>query len=79
MSDGKIEIVEGVLLNEDGVGPFPISAHTTPNAFGFAGPGIVYSPLGEVRNGDMVQFTHTIHLCGRCGRPEGICECQEGP
>ena len=74
MSDDKLELIEGVLMNENGVGPFTVSARTTRDFIGL-GPGIVYTPMQEMRNGDTVQFTHAIHLCGTCGRPEGICEC----
>lgn len=73
---GKIELIEGMLLSTDGVGPVTVSAHTAPDPIGL-GPGILYQPLdmSAMGNGDVLTFSHAISLCGTCGRPEGICEC----
>jgi hypothetical protein len=76
MADDKLELIEGVFMNEQGVGPATISARTTSDFVGL-GPGIVYQPLDmpPVGNGGVLQWRHAISLCGTCGRPEGICEC----
>ena len=76
--DGKIDLIEGHMLSEDGVAPVLLSAHTSRNALDLGYPGIVYTPLEmpPMSNGDMLTFRHTVLLCSRCGRLEGICECE---
>jgi len=66
----RLDMIEGVHMSEDGVGPVPISARTWQN-------GVVRFDLlgGEIRNGDVIQFTHAIRLCGTCGGVDGACGC----
>lgn len=72
----KLEIIEGHVLSEDGVAAIPIGVHTTPDAMGLGYPGIVYHPLENVRNGDMLTFSHAILLC-HCGGIQGACGCED--
>ena len=67
----RLDMIEGVHMSEKGVGPIPISARTWQN-------GIVrYDLLGDqlFGNGDVVQFTHAVRLCGSCGGIDGACAC----
>jgi hypothetical protein len=74
----KIEIIEGHLLNEDGVTPVTMAAHLGVDPLRLGRPGIQYTPMDmpPVRDGDMLTFRHAIMLCGRCGGYEGMCGCE---
>lgn len=73
----KLDLLQGHVFNEDGVTPVTVAAEVGVDPLGLGRRGIVYTPMNmpDMRNGDMLTFTHAVILCPVCGRLEGDCGC----